>query len=372
MKIAIMGTRGIPANYGGFETFAEELSWRLVERGHEVTVYGRKHHITHPEKTYRGVRLVVLPTIRHKYFDTVAHTAVSAMHSLKERYDVILVCNGANAPFAWIPRVFGAKVTINVDGIERQRKKWNAIGRAYYRLCERLSTIVPNVMISDAGVIRDYYLETYKKDSVMIPYGTPVGREPMPDAVRDLDLDPERYVLYVARLEPENNAHKVIEAFEGLQTDLNLAIVGGAPYATEYIRQLHSTKDPRIKFLGFVYGDGYRALQQSAFAYVQATEVGGTHPALIEAMGYGNCVLAFGTPENREVLGDGGIIYESVPDLRSKLQALADDPDSRLPYRERAMNRARLYSWEAVTDQYEDLFYDMAGKPRTSRSEAQT
>ena len=158
MKIAIMGTRGIPANYGGFETFAEELSWRLVERGHDVTVYGRKHHITHPEKTYRGVRLVVLPTIKHKYFDTVAHTALSAVHSLKERYDVILVCNGANAPFAWIPRLFGAKVTINVDGIERQRKKWNAVGRGYYRLCERLSTVVPNVMISDAGVIRDYYL----------------------------------------------------------------------------------------------------------------------------------------------------------------------------------------------------------------------
>jgi glycosyltransferase involved in cell wall biosynthesis len=370
MKIAIMGTRGIPANYGGFETFAEELSWRLVDRGHDVTVYGRSHHVTHDDTHYRGVRLVVLPTIKHKYFDTVAHTGISVVHALKERYDVILVCNGANAPFAWIPRVLGTKVTINVDGIERQRKKWNAVGRAYYRLCERLSTIVPNVMISDADVIRDYYLEEYNKDSVMIPYGTPVGRTPMPDVVRELGLEPEKYVLYVARLEPENNAHKVIEAFEGVNADLKLAIVGGAPYATEYIEQLKSTADPRIKFLGFVYGDGYRALQQSAFAYVQATEVGGTHPALIEAMGYGNCVLAYGTPENREVLGEGGMVYDSVDDLRTKLQAFADAPESRLPYRNRAMQRAGRYSWDTVTDQYEALFRDMVAGRAIKTAEA--
>ncbi len=367
MKLAIMGTRGIPANYGGFETFAEELSWRLVERGHDVTVYGRSHHATHDGDTYRGVRLVVLPTIKHKYFDTVAHTALSAVHSLRERYDAILVCNGANAPFAWLPRVVGSKVTINVDGIERQRKKWNAVGRAYYRACERLSTIVPNVMITDAEVIQQYYRESYGKDSVMIPYGTPVGREPMPDVVRSLGLEPDRYVLYVSRLEPENNAHKVIEAFEGVRSDLQLAIVGGAPYATDYIEQLKSTRDPRIKFLGFVYGDGYKALQQSAFAYVQATEVGGTHPALIEAMGYGNCVLAYGTPENTEVLGGAGFLYDSVDQLRAQLQELACNPDMRVPAQESAMHRAGRYSWESVADQYEALFHELIA-PESERA----
>lgn len=363
MKIAIMGTRGIPANYGGFETFAEELATRLVERGHDVTVYGRSHHVKAPSP-YRGVRLVVLPTIRHKYFDTVAHTALSVLHGLRERYDVILVCNGANAPFAWVPRLLGTKVSINVDGIERQRKKWGALGRAYYRVCERLSTIVPDVMISDADVIRDYYLETYGKDSVMIPYGTPIGRHPMPDVVRSLGLEPERYVLYVSRLEPENNAHQVIEAFEGVETDLQLAIVGDAPYAPEYVARLRSTKDPRIRFLGFVYGEGYRALQQSAYCYVQATEVGGTHPALIEAMGYGNCVLARATPENREVLGGSGFLYESVEQLRAQLQELACNPDLRIPAQRTAMERARRYSWEAVTDRYEALFYAMLGRER--------
>ena len=104
MKIAIMGIRGIPANYGGFETFAEELSTRLVERGHEVTVYGRSNSIKYKGNFYRGVRLVILPTISHKYLDTVAHTFLCALHSIKESYDVVLICNSANASFAWIPR----------------------------------------------------------------------------------------------------------------------------------------------------------------------------------------------------------------------------------------------------------------------------
>ncbi|HZP56177.1 MAG TPA: DUF1972 domain-containing protein [Dehalococcoidia bacterium] len=357
MKIAIMGTRGVPASYGGFETFAEQLSTRLVERGHDVTVYGRSHFVDPKLRSYKGVRVVVLPTVRHKYFDTVVHTGVSALHGLTQRYDVVLVCNGANAPFAWLPRLRGAKVAINVDGIERQRKKWNALGRMYYRLCERLSTIVPDEVISDAAVIERYYREHYGRASTMIPYGTPVGRCPMPDVVRSLGLEPERYVLYVSRLEPENNAHKVIAAFEGVRTDLQLAIVGDAPYATAYIARLKSTRDPRVRFLGFVFGEGYRALQQSAYAYVQATEVGGTHPALVEAMGYGNCVLAYATPENREVLGDAGFIFDGVEGLRARLQQLADHPELRAPAQEAAMRRAReRYSWDSVTARYEELF----------------
>lgn len=355
-----MGTRGIPANYGGFETFAEEVSWRLVERGHEVTVYGRSHHVHHPSSVYRGVRLVVLPTIRHKYLDTVAHTFLSTLHSLCCRYDVALICNGANAPFAWVPRLRGTRVAINVDGIERQRKKWNAVGRNYYRVCERLSTKVANVVVTDAEVIADYYRRTYGHESVMIPYGAPVGRNPMPDVVRSLGLEPDRYVLYVSRLEPENNAHVVIEAFEQVKTEMDLAIVGDAPYSGDYIRRLRASRDKRIKFLGAVYGQGYRALQQSAYAYVQATEVGGTHPALIEAMGFGNYVIANGTAENREVVGDAGVFYQGVDSLRDALQTVLDDPARREVYRKRAMQRVRdRYSWDTVTDRYEAMFRDL-------------
>lgn len=362
MKIAILGTRGIPANYGGFETFAEQLSGRLAARGHAVTVYGRKHYSTTDAQFYRGVRLVTLPTIRHKYFDTIVHAFLSVLHAAPRRYDVILICNAANSIFAFIPRLFGTPTLVNVDGLERKRKKWNWLGRKYYLVSEWLSTFLPTAIVTDAQVIQDYYATRYHKDSAMIAYGAEVARRAAPEPLRRYGLEPNRYILYVSRLEPENNAHLVIEAYEQVKTDLPLVIVGGAPYAQEYIAQLKSTTDPRIKFVGFVFGEDYRALQQNAYCYVHATEVGGTHPALIEAMGAGNCALTLNTPENREVIGDAGIIYESVDDLVIQLQRVLADPSIIGEYRRRAMARVmKLYNWEQITDQYEVLLAQLAG-----------
>ena len=153
MRIAILGTRGIPASYGGFETFAEHLSTRLAARGHEVTVYCRAHYVSPRQLQYHGVRLKVLPTIRHKYFDTVVHTFFSAIHAVSERYDAVLICNCANAPFTPILRLTGIPVAINVDGLEHKRKKWSWLARRYYRFAEYLSTLLPNEMVTDAQVI---------------------------------------------------------------------------------------------------------------------------------------------------------------------------------------------------------------------------
>src|SRR5436309_1452706 len=181
MKVAILGTRGIPANYGGFETFAEELSVRLAARGRQVTVYGRSNNVRYPGRKYRGVDLVILPTIGTKYLDTVAHTLLCVLHAVFRRFDCILMCNAANAVFAAIPRITGTPVALNVDGIERKRKKWGIVGRSYYRISEYLSTVFPHVMVTDAEVIRDYYLERYRARSVMIAYDTPENREAVGD-----------------------------------------------------------------------------------------------------------------------------------------------------------------------------------------------
>src|SRR5215472_8272250 len=150
MKLAILGTRGIPANYGGFETFAEELGTRLASRGHDVTVYGRSNNIRYPHNTYNGVRLTILPTIGTKHLDTVAHTLLSVLHAMTQRFDCVLMCNAANAVFCIVPRLTRTPVVLNVDGIERLRKKWGPAGRAYYRLSEYLATIIPNVIVTDA------------------------------------------------------------------------------------------------------------------------------------------------------------------------------------------------------------------------------
>lgn len=360
MRIALLGTRGIPANYGGFETFAEELATRLIVRGHSVTVYCRSRHA---EPTYRGVDLRYLPTIRHKYFDTIVHTGVSTLDLLLRRYDAVLYCNAANAIFTVWPRLLGMPTALNVDGLERNRKKWNSVAKTWYLLSEWLSTWCPAAVVTDAKEIETYYRERYGKSSTFIPYGAEPTTVQSTDAPQSLGLTPQQYVLYVSRMEPENNALLVRQAFERVETNMKLAIIGDAPYAAEYIRQVKATTDPRILMPGAIYGEGYHQLQSHCFAYVQATEVGGTHPALIEAMGRGALVLYLDNPENREVAGEAGVPFE--PDtLTARLQwAVGVSREEREEWGRKAQARARdRYSWDVVTTAYETLFAGLQSK----------
>lgn len=356
MRIAIVGTRGIPARYGGFETFAEELATRLAARGHQVFVYCRERHA---ESSYQGVALRYLPSIRHKYLDTLAHTFLSTVHLVFHRVDAALYCNGANALFTVLPRLLGMPVALNVDGLERNRKKWNRFAKAWYRMSEWLATFCPTAVVTDARSIEEYYLERYGKRTVFIPYGAAVGKAPGRGALERLGLAAGRYFLYVSRLEPENNPLMVRECFEKLRTDFRLALVGDAPYAAEYIRQVRNTSDPRIVMPGAIYGEGYQELGSNCFAYIHATEVGGTHPALIEAMGRGALVLYLNTKENAEVAGGVGIPFED--DLTAKMElALGMSEAEREGYRAGAMARVReRYSWETVTDRYEKLLEEL-------------
>jgi glycosyltransferase involved in cell wall biosynthesis len=354
LRIALLGTRGIPAQYGGFETFAEELSTRLVSRGHTVTVYCRE---SAPGGLYRGVHRQYLPTIRHKYFDTLAHTGLSTLHLLTHRADVALYCNGANAIYTWLPRLAGMPVALNVDGLERKRKKWNQLAKKWYHLSEWLSTFCPTRIVTDAAEIERYYRDTYRAPSTFIPYGAdlgPIAWQPM------LGLTPEQYFLYVTRFEPENNPLAVRESFETVATAMKLALVGDAPYAPDYIARIRATTDPRVLLPGAIYGEGYRVLQSHCYAYIHATEVGGTHPALIEAMGRGALILYLRTPENEEVAGGVGLPF-TLPTLADTLRAaLALSPNQREQLRQAALERVRQrYSWDAVTTQYETLFEEL-------------
>jgi glycosyltransferase involved in cell wall biosynthesis len=363
LRIAIVGTRGIPARYGGFETFAEELSTRLVARGHTLTVYCRERHL---DPAYLGVRLQYLPSIRHKYLDTVAHTFFSTMHVAAERFtakkqDVVIYCNAATAFCTWIPRVLGIPVALNVDGLEKHRKKWNRLAKAWYQMSEWLATWMPNVVITDAQRIAEYYQERYHRSSEMISYGAEVGPVPTAAVLDRLGLERRHYFLFVSRMEPENNGLAVREAFETLDTPFKLALIGDAPYAAEYIRRVRDTTDPRIVMPGAIYGDGYRELGSHCFAYIHATEVGGTHPALIEAMGRGALTLYLDNPENDEVAGGAGIPF-TLENLSEVLGRVLEMPEAeRDTWRQRAIERVRSrYSWDAVTDAYESLFKRLA------------
>ena len=372
MKIGILGTRGIPARYGGFETLAEELSARLAARGHDVTVYTRTRYAIPGVREWRGAKVRVLPTIPTKYLDTVAHGFLSAIDAAAERFDAVLVCNAINALASFLPRVSGrTRVVLNVDGLERNRRKWNAAGRLAYRLSEKLSTIVPDAVVTDARVIRDYYRERYGFESHFIPYGGDLPEPKGSDTLDGLGLAAERYVLYVSRLEPENNADAVVRAYNGVPGDLPLVVVGDAPYAADYIARVRADADPRVRFPGAIYGEGYRQLLANAAVYVHATEVGGTHPALVEALGYGRVVAYNATPENEEVAGGAGLPFDArEPAMLTRvLTGLLNDPASGSVWKERARARANeRYRWEDVASRYEavlagDVLADGGGIP---------
>jgi glycosyltransferase involved in cell wall biosynthesis len=357
-RVALIGSRGIPGNYGGYETLLEELSTRLVARGWEVTVYCRAHATPEGLREYRGVKLVVLPTVRSKHLDTPVHTVLSLLDARARGFDAALVVNSANAVFVPLLSTAGVPVALHVDGIEKRRAKWGAFGRAVYAVSERLACGLPQALVTDAEVIRRHYQDRYGAPSTVLTYGVD-PRPPRETGVLErLALRPRDYVLYVSRFEPENNPHKVAEAYAATGGERRLVMVGGAPYAGEFIQAFTAGADSRILLPGPIYGEGYRELLSQAAAYIHATEVGGTHPALVEAMGYGNCLLVNDTPENREVAGDTAIYFRA--DLPATLTAALEwtrlhPAEARRRGEAAAARAAALYDWERVTDGYETL-----------------
>jgi glycosyltransferase involved in cell wall biosynthesis len=362
MKIAMLGTRGIPASYSGFETCVEQLSKRLVSRGHQVTVYCRSTHIDYAEPYYLGIRLIPLPTIKNKYLDTIIHSFLSSAHSLFQGYDVCLYFIAGNSPVTWIPRIAGSKTILNVDGLDWKREKWPWVAKKYIQFSEFLATSLPNVFLTDSKFVQSYYQERFNNNPVYIPYGSEVERKPPGETLRKFELEAGKYILFVGRLVPENYVHHLVKAFKNIATDMKCVIVGDAPYADEYKNELYklAETDPRIVYTGYVFGEGYYELGSNAYIFVETSGVGGTHPAIVEAMAFGNCVIVNDTPENLETIAEAGFSYDGkngAASLHQQLEVLISNPDLVSEYGSKARLRAKdYYSWEAVTSQYEQLF----------------
>jgi len=363
MKIAILGTRGIPASYSGFETAVEQLAARLTQRGHDVTVYCRPHVVDPALATYKGARLVHLRTVQNKYLDTFVHTFLSAVHAARVvKPDVALFFIAGNSPLCLITRYASIPAVINVDGLDSDRRKWPALAKAYLRFAESTAPRWADQAITDSHAVADIFERRYGQRIGVVPYGVEDPRFEGTETLERLGLEPRKYILFVGRLEPENNPHLLVEAFSRISAKrargMKLVVVGGAPYADEYIRQVWRSADPRVVFPGYVFGRGYWELQRHAYLFCAPTEVGGTHPVILEAMAAGNCVLVNDHRPNAETVGDAGIYFSGrvgVADLTRQLKQLLDAPEVVEEYRGRALERARQYSWEAVTDQYEEL-----------------
>jgi glycosyltransferase involved in cell wall biosynthesis len=370
MRVAILGTRGVPARYGGFETFAEELSARLAAAGHAVTVYTRSHTAVPGVTVHRGATVRRLPALRLKALDTISHTLLSCLDVSRRRFDVVLLCNAANAPLIPLLHARRLRVALNVDGLERKRRKWGLLGRTYYRLCEVISARWTDILVTDARAIQVYYRRAWHRESAMIPYGGDLPTPQGDDALRRFGLSDRGYFLYVSRFEPENNPDRVIAAYRQVQGVLSLVMVGGAPYARVLARRLRvlASGDPRVVLTGPVYGEGYRQLLFHARAYIHATEVGGTHPALVEAMGAGRTVFFLDNAANREVVGDAGVpfVFTAGATLTERLNSELTDPTRTAclgaAARERVLAR---YRWDDVAAAYERLLEGLCcGNPR--------
>jgi glycosyltransferase involved in cell wall biosynthesis len=363
LRIAIFGGRGIPSTYSGTETFFIELAPRLVERGHDVIVYCRKALFKERPPSYKGIRLIYTSSIETKNFGTFTHTLACMADVLRRNVDAMLVTNVANAFHCALPRIFGKNCALNVDGIEWKRGKWGRLGKGYFYWNARLAgKILPRGIITDAYAMRQLYLDEFNTPSACIAYGGNIETSSNPDAVRLYGLEPGNYYLIASRLVPENNAALIVDGFKKASTKRLLAIAGDANYRSSFIDDLKSNAGDRVRFLGHVDSiEHIKELHCHSYAYIHGHMMGGTNPALLKALGFGNCILAHDNPFNAEVLAGHGLLFRDANDLAEKIQLIEEHPEVAEDYRRRAPDRIRnFYNWDRIVDQYEELFYQLA------------
>jgi glycosyltransferase involved in cell wall biosynthesis len=365
VRIAVVGTRGVPALYGGFETAVEEISKRLVERGHEVTVYCRPGYGDDTTPTYLGIQKRYLPRLHLKTAETLSHTLFAFLDLLFREPDVILVTNPGNGPLCLIPRLRGTPFAINVGGLEWTRSKWSRLGRAYIRWAAWFTTKIAPAVIADSRGIQEFYRTTWGRETYYASYGAYPEHSTRPELLARYGLEKNGYLLVVARLQPDNNTELVIRAFQEVATEKELIIVGEANYGEAYVRRLQElARDRRIRFLGGIYDQALLTeIMCNCFAYVHGHMAGGTNPVLLKALGCGACILYLDTGYrfNTEVVGDHGIPFPlSVEGLRRVIQDLLDNPERADHYRRIARERiGEAYNWDLVADQYESLFQSL-------------
>ena len=357
LTIAMIGTRGVPAAYGGFETAIEEIGRRLVERGHRVLVYSRG--AARREREYLGMELVHLPAVPVKQVETLSHTALSTVHACTRKgIDAAFVFNAANSPFLPLLRARRIPTALHMDGLEWRRSKWGPRGRSYYRWAEQFGVRGADALIADAPGIADYYRHQFDVSTEMIRYGAPLLDTADDDGVRELGLAPNAYHLVVARFEPENHVREIVAGYAASNARLPLAVVGSAPYSAAYTQQIQDIAegDPRIRLLGGVYDQQLLdALYFHAYTYLHGHSVGGTNPSLLRAMGASSAVISYDVGFNRETSGGGWFFADSagvtqaLHDTETNPQAVADAAQTA---RRRA---AAEFDWDTVAGQYEAL-----------------
>ena len=367
LKVAIIGSRGYPYVYSGYETLIKELSERLVGRGCEVTVYCHRNLFKEKPALVNGIKLVYVPTIETKSLSQLIHSFLSMSHAVVSDVDVIFAVNAANGPFGLISKIFRKRTAINVDGLEWLRPKWKGLGAIYFKTAARLSTILYDQIINDSDEMRKVYLNTFKKESVVIAYGATVKKSEDPSLIQQWPITPKEYYLVVGRMIPDNNADIIVKGFLASNSTKKMVVVGDVFYKDAYADTLKALKDERLIFTGYVYDpEVLAALYHHCYVYVHGHEFGGTNPTMIKAMGYGCAILALNTVFNKEMLANGlyGIYFEKNQEaVRQQINYADQDPKKIKNLRQNShLGITDKYNWDCITDQYLEVFKRLAEK----------
>lgn len=369
-RIAIIGHRGIPNSYGGFETLAEELSSCLVNLGAKTTVYCRTNYFENKPSTFHGAKLVYLPSIPKKSLETIVHTFVSVLHIfIKNTADTVIVVNVGNAPAALLAKLLGKKVIFCVDGLDWQRKKWGKVAKAYLRMCSYFAGIVSHEVVTDAASVFEFYQKERKIKSTLIPYGTDIETdlEPSAEVLSKYNLESKKYFVYAARFEPENNPIFVVKSYVKSGSHLPLVMIGDNRYNPEYVAKIKEVaKNSNVIFTGYLFGSQYKQLVKNSLASVRAAEVGGLSPVVIEAMGRSVCMIANDKPENREPLAEAGLYFalNDKDQLAEIFRNITKNPEKAIEIGKKAAQRAMvLYSWDKIGYEYFKLVKKLANQP---------
>lgn len=358
----MIGMKGLPYP-GGIETVVEQLGPRLVERGHTVTAYVRPRFMSHDATEYLGVRLVRIPSLRGKNLDTFSYAVPSALHSAFSSADVVHFHATGVSIFSLLPKLLGKKTIVQSHGLDWQRAKWGRFAKAYLRATDYSTVQFPHATTVVSETLKAYYEGRFRKPVTYIPNGVNLVEPLPPDMIKHLGLQGDDYILFASRLVPEKGCHYLLDAFERFgNCGKKLVIAGDSPEGDRYAAELKRRASEDILFLGFVTGQLLQELISNCYIYVLPSEIEGLSTGLLEAMSYGNCVLVSDIPENLEAIDDCGVFFRSgdVRDLERQLRYLLESEDLAMDLRARARAHVReKYSWDRVTDEYEELYYSL-------------
>jgi glycosyltransferase involved in cell wall biosynthesis len=361
INISIIGTRGYPYVYSGYETFVKQLSERLVLKDCNVTVYCHKGLFDNRPNEIKGIKLVYIPTIETKILSQPIHSFFSIIHACFSNTDVVLVVNSANGPFGLLTKLFKVPTAINVDGLEWLRPKWKGLGSIYFKWASKMATLFYDQVINDSEEMRKVYLNLFKRDSKVIAYGANPRKTKNPELITTWGVKQREYYLVVGRLIPDNNADLIIRGFLKSNSSKKLVIVGDVPYKDSYASDLKKINEKRLIFTGYVKDQNILAeLYHNCYVYIHGHEFGGTNPTMIKAMAYGCAILALDTVFNQEMLQKGkfGLFFKKgQTPLTNQIDYCENEKLQIDKLRKESINGiTNKYNWDYVTSQYLEVF----------------